>query len=395
MSTTITNYTTYDLASYYTDVKRLPRLSDEEEQHLISTLARAATQPVSAQHLSQAKQRLIEGHLGLAISIARDLRSPRRPYLFPDLVQAANLALVEATQRCDWSSGGHFTAYIAAWMRGRVKQTLGNDWLLKPDDTTRRQARQAGTLDELYTQPRPLSLDRLLDADDADSGLLDLLEAPSPAMPAAPVHDDGKRTQVDALLAYLSPRAQMVLRLRYGLLDGDERPRGEGEIARTLGISRSMVHTTEHDAMQRLQALAQGQATLTTRNGKGCISLPGCRTPTISPERMTLLSETCQRLQAEGRSLNARLLARETGVPEGVAAEFLRQQRGESADVTRRKEERQQGRLQRLEEEYARLAAEGKTPSGCVLARRAHVAKPTALAFLRARKEACDAAQAR
>lgn len=390
MRTTITNYTTHDLASYYTDVKRLARISDEDQQQIIAALAHAATQPVPAHHLTQqAKQRLIEGHLGLAICIACDLRPAQRPHLFPDLVQEANLALVQATHRFDFRSGGNYSAYIAAWMRGRVKRTLSHDWLFKPDDPTRQQARQAGTFDELYTQLRPLSLDRLLDADDPESGLLDWLQAPSAqtTAPPPPAHDDGKRAQVDALLAYLSPRAQTILRLRYGLLEGDERPRGTGEIAHTLGLSRSMVQTTQRDALQRLQALVQGQATLITRHGKVCISLPGCRTPSISPERKGLLTETCLRLQTAGPSLTARVLVRETRVPEGVAAEFLRQWRGEPANATQRKEHRRQERVQRLEEVYAQLAAEGQTPSGSVLARRAHVGKPTARAFLRTRQQ--------
>ncbi len=148
-----------------------------------------------------------------------------------------------------------------------------------------------------------------------------------------------------------------------------------------------MVHTTEHDAMQRLRALVAGEATITKRNGKVCISLPGYRTPTLSQERKHILTQAYTRLEAEGMPITARLLAEETGIPQSVASVFLRQQRGEHAASAQRKEAHRQARLLRLEEAYTQLEAAGKTPSGRALARLAHVAKPTALEFLRTRQQ--------
>jgi DNA-directed RNA polymerase sigma subunit (sigma70/sigma32) len=117
MATIITNYTTYDLAHYYTHTKRIPRLSKEEERRLIASLALAPAQHFPMQEISSAKTRLIEGHLGLATCIAIDLCPSRCAQLFPDLVQEANLAFIQATDRFDFTSGGNYTAYIAAWAR--------------------------------------------------------------------------------------------------------------------------------------------------------------------------------------------------------------------------------------------------------------------------------------
>jgi RNA polymerase sigma factor (sigma-70 family) len=383
MPTIITNYTTYDLAYYYADTKRLPRLSKEEERTLIASLAPPITPSLPAQQLAQVKQRLVEGHLGLATCIAIDLCPRRCPDLFADLVQEANLALVQAVHHFDYARGGDFTAYCAAWMRGRVKKALSEDRLLKVDAATRQQARQADTLAELYALQRPLSLDCLLDKDDPESSLLESLQTPSQA--ATPACDPRKRAQVDTLLSYLSPRAQAILRLRYGLLDEDERLHTTAEIARTLGTSRGTVQTSEHDAMQRLRALVAGQATISKRNGKPCISLPNCRTPRLSAERKQLLTQASTRLEAEGMPLTAQLLAEETGIPQDVAAVFLREQRGEHAASAQRKQVRRQARLHRLEAAYSQLVAAGKAPSGRALARAARVAKPAALAFVRVR----------
>ena len=73
MATILTNYTTYDMAYYYRDTKRLTRLSKEEEYTLIASLATPTSPSLPAQQTTQVKQRLIEGHLGLATCIAADL----------------------------------------------------------------------------------------------------------------------------------------------------------------------------------------------------------------------------------------------------------------------------------------------------------------------------------
>ncbi len=369
MATIITNDTTYGLRYYYADTKRLARLSKEEERQLIASLAAPTTPSLPAQQIIQVKQRLIEGHLGLATCIAADLCPHRCRDLYADLVQEANLALIQATNRFDYTSGGNFTAYVAAWMRGRVKQALADESLVKIDYDACQRAQQRGTLDELRALQHPLSLDCLLDS----------LEAPSQA--ATPVCDPRTHEQVEALLSYLSPRAQTILRLRYGLVEGDERPHTEREIARALGISHYLVHTTIYDAFLRLRALTSGQATISQRNGKPCISLPGCRLPQLSPEREAILLHACHRIEAQGRTVTIRLLAQETGLPTNVVAVFLQKLRGKTA--TSAQAERQ-GRQARLEAAYARLEAAGKRPSERVLAREAQVDKMTALRFLRA-----------
>ena len=377
MATIITNYTTYDMAYYYRDTKRLPRLSKEEERQLVASLAAPTSLP--AQQIIQVKQRLIEGHLGLAICIAADLCPRRCRDLYPDLVQEANLALIQATNRCDYTSSSNFTAYVAAWMRGRVKQALADDSLIKIDYDARQRAQQCGTLDELRALQHPLCLDCLLDEHDPDSSLLDSLEAPS--QPTTPVCDPHTHEQVEALLSYLSPRAQAIVRLRYGLVEGEECPHTEQEIARALGISCDLVHTTAYDALLRLRALVRGQATISQRNGKPCISLPGCHPLRLSPEREATLLHAYHRIETAGEERSrCACWPRKQASPErgrGLSAKASWQD-GHLRQVER------QARQARLEAAYAQLEAAGKRPSERVLARAAQVDKMTALRFLRA-----------
>ncbi len=297
MATIITNYTAYDMRYYYADTKRLPRLSKEEERQLIALLAAPTPPSLPAQQMAQVKQRLIEGHLGLATCIAADLCPRRCRDLYPDLVQEANLALIQATNRCDYSSSGNFTAYVAAWMRGRVKQALADDSLIKIDyDARQRVLQGGGTLDELRALQHPLSLDCLLDEHDPDSTLLDSLEAPS--QPTTPVCDPQKHEQVEALLSYLSPRAQTILRLRYGLVEGDACPHTEQELARALGISCDLVHTTAYDALLRLRALVRGQATISNATASHASR---CQGVIRSGSRLSARRRCCKPLTASKR----------------------------------------------------------------------------------------------
>ncbi len=69
MSIPITNYTTYDQAYYYADLKRLPRLSEEERRSLMTSGASAD----NPQLTTQIKHQLIESYLPLVKYFAIDL----------------------------------------------------------------------------------------------------------------------------------------------------------------------------------------------------------------------------------------------------------------------------------------------------------------------------------
>ena len=162
MTTTITNYTTYDLEYYYADLKRLPRLSREERQCLVTGMSGAQVSPAMPRE-TQVKHQLIEGYLPFAKHLAITLCPPTLYHrLLPDLIGAVNLAVVEATMRCDLSSTMSLDAYIAAYVRGAIKQTLVKDDLLNIPFRARERARAEGTLEYLYAHYRVASLDELM-----------------------------------------------------------------------------------------------------------------------------------------------------------------------------------------------------------------------------------------
>ncbi len=373
----------YDLHYYYTDTKSIPRLSGEEAPQLLALLASAATtQPVPLAQVTRAKHRLIEGHLGLASAIAISECPPALSRALPDLLQEASLALIEAAHCFEYTSGGNFTAYVASYVHGRVKHAIGNENLLGIPSYVWTYARKTGKMEQLRAL-LPVSLDCLLDEEDEESSLLATLVAP--ALPQTPPpRNDEQRAQVEGLLAYLSPRAETVLRLRYGLVaEDDERPRSIEEIAHELGTTRNAVRTTELDALRRLRALVTGQARIVRRRGRLCISLSSTGAHALAQERQDLLLRAFYHFQEQGVKITVDRLAETTGLPKKLVATFLRQQRGVCSTLAGR----QQARQQRLQEAYAQLVAAGKTPTRYALARLAHVNRKAARSFLQACQE--------
>jgi hypothetical protein len=228
-----------------------------------------------------------------------------------------------------------------------------------------------------------LSLDRLLDEDGQDEGrpqslLATLAALPLPAQTASPALET-KRALVERLLSHVSPHAQAVLRLCYGLLEGDERPHASREIACALGTTPKAVRATELDALRRLRALVTGEARLVQHKGRLCISLRAEKPPsTRAQERQEMLLRAYHELEAQGvpRITIDRLVAL-TRIPEKPVRAFLRAQRGLPPTV-----EHRQARAERLREAYAQLVAAGKTPTPDVLRIKAHTSRNAALQFL-------------
>src|SRR5215469_8247460 len=131
----------------------------------------------------------------------------------------------------------------------------------------------------------------------------DLQEPPAtPLLPteAAPERDPRLSAQVETWLSYLSPRAQAVLRLRYGLADDNERCHSTAEIVRLLGIRRTEVQRLEREALLRLRALVEGRATLVQRQGKLTIDYPAINDRLrIPPEQEAAMSAAGRELQAQ------------------------------------------------------------------------------------------------
>jgi RNA polymerase sigma factor (sigma-70 family) len=387
MTQPITNYTTYDQAYYYADLKRLPRLSEEQRRHLITSLP-------TADHPTHLKQHLIESYLHFAKHYAIELCPTSRYHRdLPDLIGIANLTVVEVISRTDLTQVNDLTSYLAAYLRGRLREATINDGLIPITASVRARARQRGEADRFDVLDHLLSLDEQMEWFETD----DLEEPPAtPLLPseAAPERDPALRAQVETWLSYLSPRAQAVLRLRYGLSDDNERCHSTAEIVRLLGIRRTEVQRLEREALIRLRAFVEGRATLVQRKGKLTIDYPAVQNRLrITPEQEATMSAAGRSLQAQGVPVTARALAQAAGVGQSRAQQFLRLRRDQfpTSAVNQVTAARHQQRLAHVAAVYAEHLAQGKPiTSSKTLARATHVRIETALEFLRIERSKGD-----
>lgn len=379
MSHINTNYTTYDVAYYYADLKRVPRLSEEQRRHLLTS---HATIPPTPEETMQIKHALIESYLPLATSLTIAL-FPHCHDRFADLIGEANLTVVEVITRTDLTQIENLTSYLAAWIKGRLKEAMRKNHVIYLPSYARASAQARGTPEPFAALAHLLSLDELRETNP--------LEEPhaSPLTPshAAPPRDPQHRVLVETYLSYLSPRAQAIVRLRYGLCEDNEHRHSTQEIMAQLGLSRDLVLTTEHDALTRLRALVEGKATIGTRHGRPCICYPQAHASSPTPEQEVTLRRITTELEAQGHFVTGRLLAKAAGVSEARAFTFLRLHRTQTPQQARISHRHRQ-----LEATYRRLATHGQAVSSVHLAREAHVGKPAALAFLKAQRSHHDAA---
>ena len=364
MTLPITNYTTYDLAYYYADLRSLSCLSRDERQHLVTSLSAAhSTSAILPE--AQLKQQVIESYLPLAKHLAITLCPPARYHrLLPELIGAVNLAVVEAVMRADLDSTLSLDAYVAAYVRAAIKRTLSTDELLPLPAQARERAKAEGTLDQLHAQRRVVSLDAWMEWFDPVAAEEPLL---TPLVPteAAPERHPEQRAQVDTLLSYLSPRAQAILRLRFGLADDNERCLTTNEIAALTGIERGVVRSIERDALTRLRAFVAGKAILGQKNGKSCICYPDAHnTSANTPEQDAALQAAYDDLQARDLIVTGRSLAHAAGTSVERAWTFLRRHRC-GTPVEARARQRQQ----KLERVCARLEARGVRVTSPLLAK--------------------------
>ena len=167
MATPTTNYTTYDLAYYYADLKHIRRLSDEERQRLVTGLCPSSPEAFVV------KQQLIESFLPLVKSFTIDL-CPNMQYarFFPDLIGAANLQLVEAIHRANLSSIHETISYLLTCIRGAVYKALAQEEnLIKVNSTVRKRVQEQGGPDAtlLYHLSHVASIEHEMEWDNSDA----------------------------------------------------------------------------------------------------------------------------------------------------------------------------------------------------------------------------------
>ncbi|MCR4689748.1 MAG: RNA polymerase sigma factor RpoD [Lachnospiraceae bacterium] len=254
---------------YLKEIGKVPLLSADEEIELAKKMEKGD---------ENAKKKLAEANLRLVVSIAK--RYVGRGMLFLDLIQEGNLGLIKAVEKFDYQKGYKFSTYATWWIRQAITRAIADQartiripvHMVETINKLIRVSRQL--LQELGREPTPeeiavemnMPVDRVREilkisqepvsletpiGEEEDSHLGDFIQDDNVPVPADAAAFTLLREQLNEVLDTLTEREQKVLKLRFGLDDGNARTLEE--VGKEFNVTRERIRQIEAKALRKLR----------------------------------------------------------------------------------------------------------------------------------------------
>ena len=254
---------------YLKEIGRVPLLNAEEEVSLAIRIQ---------ENDELAKQELAEANLRLVVSIAK--RYVGRGMQFLDLIQEGNMGLMKAVEKFDHTKGFKFSTYATWWIRQAITRAIADQARtiripVHMVETINKLVRvQRQLLQDLGREPTPEEIGAEMDlptekvreilkiaqepvsletpiGEEDDSHLGDFIEDEGAMSPETFTSSALLREQLEDVLDTLTDREENVLRLRFGLDDGNIRTLEQ--VGKVFGVTRERIRQIEAKALRKLR----------------------------------------------------------------------------------------------------------------------------------------------
>ena len=253
---------------YLKEIGKIPLLSRQEELDIAKRVCEGD---------EVAKKILVESNLRLVVSIAR--KYARKEMAMLDLIQEGTLGLIRAAEKFDYTKGFKFSTYATYWIKQRITRAIADQsrTIRVPvhmvEKINKVSSISSQLAKELGREPKPEEIAKRMDISvEAVVKIISISQKPQSIESTIRQEDDTEleqvipdkeahspeeivtmsllKDQIEDILDTLSEREKGIIKLRFGLGDGEKKTLEE--VGRAFNVTRERARQIEKKALRKL-----------------------------------------------------------------------------------------------------------------------------------------------